>query len=371
MNNPEGEIMKYIDIDWVKPLGIGSKLISSGGGGDTENFEKILSNLLEKENLKLLDVSELMEGAYYCSNGMIGTSNIIDSYNFTGREGLETVRRMEHLEECKIEAIYPFEGAGINLLYPLITAATLKLPIVDGDVMGRCFTELQMSTLELNNIGLDPFILKDTMDIMHVFGSRDSKLVDLGVRKVLSRIDKLGFFTCGLEKGGSLKKAIIPGTISFVKNLGEVFFESSNYEDIKKGLNKTVEKSIYGDFIELFKGRVGSITEAERSGIWTSFKLEGYDEYMGSLCNIMTKDQFLLLYRDKEVVCMTPDIITTIDMDTLKPVTVQDVKEGMRLGVGALEAPPQLKTKEALELMGISNFGYKLPYKTVKELGGN
>ncbi len=363
--------MRYIDIDWVKPLGIGSKIISSGGGGDTENFEKILSDLLEKENLKLLDVSELMEDEYYCSNGMIGTSNIIDSYNFTGKEGLETVRRMEHLEECRIEGIYPFEGAGINLLYPLITAAILNLPIIDGDVMGRCFTELQMSTLELNNIGLDPFILKDTMDIMHVFGSEDSSSIDLGVRKVLSRIDKLGFFTCGLEKGVDLKNAVIPGTITFVKNLGDVFLKSDNYEDIIKGLNKTVEKSIYGNFTELFKGRVGLITEAERSGIWTSFKLEGYDEYTGSLCNIMTKDQYLLLYRDKEVVCMTPDIITTIDMDTLEPVTVQDIKKGMRLGIGVLEAPIQLKTREALELMGISNFGYKLPYKTVKELGGS
>ena len=43
--------MNYIDIDWIKPLSIGSKVISSGGGGDTKNFEEILVKLLKNEHL--------------------------------------------------------------------------------------------------------------------------------------------------------------------------------------------------------------------------------------------------------------------------------------------------------------------------------
>ena len=362
--------MNYIDIDWIKPLSIGSKVISSGGGGDTKNFEEILVKLLKNKRVELLNVEDLLEEEFYCSNGMIGTSNIIDSYNFTGKEGLETIKRMEHLEECNIKGKYPFEGAGINLLYPIITAITHEIPIIDGDVMGRCFTELQMSTLELKDIGLEPFILKDTMDIMHIFSSKDTKLVDLGVRKVLSRIDKLGFFSCGLQKGGILKEALLPGTITFVRNLGEAFNTAKSYNEVINGLKNAAKNSIYGEVAELFKGRVKSINEAEDKGIWTSFKLEGVDEFSNSVCNIMTKDQYLLLYRNKEVACMTPDIISTIDLERLEPVTVQDVKEGMRLGIVVIEAPQRLKTIEALELMGIANFGYKLPYKNIKDLGG-
>lgn len=362
--------MKYIDIDWIKPLSIGSKIISSGGGGDTENFEEILFRLLENEKIELLDVNDLSNEECYCSNGMIGTSNVIDSYNFTGKEGMDTIKRMEHLEECDIKAIYPFEGAGINLFYPIITSKLLGIPLVDGDVMGRCFTELKMSTLELMGIDIEPFILKDTMDIMHVFSSKDTSLIDLGVRKVLSRIDKLGFFSCGLEKGLVIKNALLPGTVTYVKNLGEAFIRSESYKEILDSIKNASKNSIYGDVEELFKGKIKSINEADDDGIWTSFKLEGLDEYKDSICNIMTKDQYLLLYKNNEVVCMMPDIITTIDLDKLEPVTVQDMRVGMRIGILAIEVPKQLKTEKALELMGISNLGYKLPYKTIKELGG-
>jgi len=362
--------MKYIDQSWITPLALGGKMLSSGGGGDTENFEKILSEILmSKDCVRLLEIDDIINEDYYCSNGMVGISNVIDSYNFSGKNGVDTVLRMENIEESKISALYPYEGAGINLLYPIITAKLMDIPIIDGDVMGRCFTELQMTTLEINNISISPFVLKDTMDIVHIFSGSGAKNIENEIRKVLSRIDNLGFFAAGLEKGGRLKKALIPGTITFAKKIGDSF-RDNNYDSIISKIKKAADDSIYGEVFELFKGKVISIAEADFNKEWTRFTLVEMEGKNRGFYSILAKDQFLITYNNQKVSCTSPDIISAIDLNSLKPVIFQKLKKDMEIGVIAIETPKSHKTLKALNLMGLPAFGYKLPYKTIKELRG-
>ncbi len=362
--------MKYIDADWITPLALGGKILSSGGGGDTENFEKILSEILiSKDYIELLETDDMINENYYCSNGMLGISNVIDSYNFSGKNGVDTILRMENIEETKISALYPYEGAGINLLYPIITAKLMDLPIIDGDVMGRCFTELQMTTLEINDISISPFVLKDTMDIVHVFSGSGTKNIENEIRKVLSRIDNLGFFATGLEKGEKLKKALIPGTITFAKKIGDSF-RHSNYDNIISEIKEAANDSIYGEVVELFKGKVINIAEADFNKEWTRFTIVGKEEKKRGVYSILAKDQFLITFNNQKVFCTSPDIISAIDLNTLKPVIFQKLKKDMEIGVIGIETPKSHKTEKALSLMGLPAFGYRLPYKTMKELRG-
>jgi len=360
--------MKYIDSSWVKSLALGGQVLSSGGGGDTKNFETILEDIIKKKGkIQLVNVDDIFDNSYYCSNGMMGISNVIDSYEFTGSNGVDTIKRMEDVEECKISGIYPYEGAGINLLYPIITAKLMDLPIIDGDIMGRCFTQLQMTTLELNNISISPFILKDTMNIMHVFNGKSTREIESEIRKVLSRIDDLGFFASGIEKGEMLKKLLIPGTISFAKNIGDAF-NNSSYEEIIEDIENAAENAPYGKVVKLFKARVISVEEAKFNKEWTRFSLIGIEENKKGIFSILAKDQFLLTYNNQKISCTSPDIIAAIDLETLKPVTFLKLKKDMEVGVFALEVPDTHKTENGINLMGLQAFGYKLPYKSIKEL---
>ncbi len=360
--------MKYIDVNWITPLALGGKILSSGGGGDTENFEKILFEILKSNgSVQLLEIKDLLDDAYYCSNGMMGISNVIDSYDFTGKNGIDTILRMENVEETKVSALYPYEGAGINLLYPIITAKLMNLPLINGDVMGRCFTELQMTTLEINNISISPFVLKDTMDIVHIFSGRGTKNIEDEIRKVLSRIDNLGFFATGLEKGEILKKVLIPATITFAKEIGDAF-KYKNYNDIILNIKNAADQSVYGEVVELFKGKVISISEADFNKEWTRFTIVGNEDDKRGIYSILAKDQFLSTYNNQKVSCTSPDIIAAIDLDSLKPISFQNLKKDMNIGVIGIEAPDSHKTEKALNLMGLPAFGYKFPYKTMKEL---
>ncbi len=362
--------MRYIDKSWITPLALGGMILSSGGGGDTENFEKILSEILiNKDSIQLLEIDDMIDEDYYCSNGMMGISNVIDSYSFSGKNGMDTILRMENIEESKVSALYPYEGAGINLLYPIITAKFMDLPVIDGDVMGRCFTELQMTTLEINNISISPFVLKDTMDIVHIFSGRGTKNIENEIRKVLSRIDNLGFFATGMAKGKNLKKTLIPGTITFAKKIGDSFIHE-NYEDIIFNIKKAAEECLYGEVVELFKGKIVNISEADFNKEWTRFTVVGKEKSNRGIYSILAKDQFLLTYNNQNVSCTSPDIISAIDLNSLKPVIFQKLKKDMEIGVIGIETPKSHKTEKALNLMGLPAFGYKLPYKSMKELRG-
>ena len=61
----------------------------------------------------------------------------------------------------KLDAIAPFEMGGANSMVPMIVAAALDIPLVNGDGMGRAFPELQMITYLIYGASPSPAAIAD------------------------------------------------------------------------------------------------------------------------------------------------------------------------------------------------------------------
>lgn len=363
--------MKKIDQSWIKPLFLGSIFMGTGGGGKTNNILLLLEELfLNNTSVDLISTYDLEDNKFYASTGLIGSPEVLDDYNFSGQESIESLNLLKKMSNHEPSGLYTLECAGINVMHPLITAAILNLPLIDGDCIGRAFPEIQMTTLHINNIPLAPFCLTDTSETVNQFIIKDTFMLDLKIRQLLAKKDNMGFFACGMLKGSVLKKTLIPHTYSLTKDIGIAFINCKSYDELLNHLILITKNSIYGAAIELFRGKIIG-TEDSADLRWQVLKLRGIDSYSNENFTILMQNEFLITYRNDTLSGMVPDLISLIDIDSLLPINITDIKPQMNVAVIGVPAPIALKTPSALNVVGPSTLGYKSPYKSLEELHFN
>lgn len=360
--------MKKIDKSWIKPLFLGSVYLGTGGGGKTNNAVYLLEELFSSNvSVPLIPCRELENGKYYAGSGLVGSPTLLDDFLFSGHESMPSINKLAKITNSEITGLYTLECAGINALYPLFTAVLSGLPLIDGDCISTAFPELQMTTLHINNIPLSPFCLSDIRGNVTTFYEEDTFMLELKIRNHLASFSNVGFFSCGMLKGETLKRSMIPNTVTHAMEIGRVFMECTDYSDLLSRLVTVTKNSVYGAAIELFKGKILEIDDTTNDN-WQILKIMGIESYSSDNYRILMKNEFIAGFKNDSISVMVPDLISLIDMDTLMPVDISELKPQMKVSVIGMPAPLPLKTPTALSIVGPSSFGYKRTYKALEEL---
>ena len=82
------------------------------------------------------------------------------------------------------------------------------------------------------------------------------------------------------------------------------------------------------------------------------------------------RNENLIARVNGRTVALVPDIITLLEQETGKPITTENLRYGQRVSVFAIEAPPLLRTPEALQVVGPRAFGYDCDYRPLGEPDG-
>ena len=64
-----------------------------------------------------------------------------------------------------------------------------------------------------------------------------------------------------------------------------------------------------------------------------------------------------------DVLCTVPDLITLVSLDDGEPIGTEALRYGLRVAVLAMPAPKELKTPEALAVVGPGAFGYDVEFQ--------
>ena len=62
------------------------------------------------------------------------------------------------------------------------------------------------------------------------------------------------------------------------------------------------------------------------------------------------------------MLCAVPDLITIVSLDDGEAVGTESLRYGLRVAVLGMPAPKELKTPEALEVVGPRAFGYDMDF---------
>ncbi len=388
--------MQSVTLNDTHAIAIGAGILGTGGGGSTYLNRLRLDNELRGggKSLPIIRADDVPDDALVCAVGGMGAPTVSNEKLQEGREIMRAVRAMEaHLGQ-PMHAIIIGEIGGGNALGPLVAALQLGLPVVDGDSMGRAFPELQMDTFMIYGVAPSPFALADTHGNIAIFPRIGSaKQAEEFARSLTIEMGGSAALVMPVLSGADLKRTIIRDTLSLAKRIGESVLDCRA---------RSIEPA--ETIAKLCKGRIlftGKITDVERrtvqgfargqlkiapfhnetpaAGIYPTpdpsptgcrgeSKVQPPPISMGGprgvtgILQIDFQNENLVARLGDDVLCAVPDLITIVSLDDGEAIGTEALRYGLRVAVLGMPAPKELKTPEALAVVGPRAFGYDIDF---------
>lgn len=357
--------MRWIGKEEIEDIAIGAALLGTGGGGDP-HIGKLMALQAIEENgpIQLLSIDDINDDDLIVPTGMMGAPTVMVEKPPNGKEAQETFKALESYLGKKVIATMPIEAGGINSMLPLALAATLKLPVVDVDGMGRAFPELQMTTFYLDGVSATPMVISDEKGNVSLLNTIDNVWAERIARSAT------------IQMGGSVMMAIYPMTGKTLRESGIhdiLALEGKIGKAIRtakiSGLNPIEKVLELTDGYELFQGKVTDINRKTETGFARGQAIiEGLLDYKDQTLEIRFQNEHLIAQTGEKLLCVTPDLIAVLDAETGLPITTEGLRYGARCVVIGMPCDEKWRTDIGLQTCEPEYFGYNVEFTPVEQL---
>lgn len=350
--------MKFLDASDIEAIALGATIVGSGGGGDPGYTNLTVEKQLDQFGpVPIISVSELADDDLVVPLSMMGAPLVSIERIGSGKEYKALFDLVTGYYGKKPCAIVPSEIGGSNALVPLLCAGELGVSVLDADIIGRAFPELQMSSAELMGINPCPSFIADC------YGNAAMIMANDGL--TLERIAR----AMTVQMGSEAAVIIYPMTGAQVKNGGVIAGSLSRVREIGNlVINARAEKK--DPTLVLIDAMRGALLA---QGMITDFDCAINDGFMrgtltvasnsGQSVTIYYQNEYLVVRDQSCVIASTPDIIMLLEVDSGIPVTSERLTYGTRVNVIMLPGPDIWKTQKGLSLVGPRAFGFDFDYQ--------
>ena len=339
-----------ITLEQLDDIAAGAAFLATGGGGDP-----YLACLCAKEGLKtygpaqMISPEELEDDAFVIAVGAVGAPTTSLELLPSVDEAVRVVEAYGELVGRMPDALVSFEIGGSNSLIPIVAAAALDIPLVDGDGMGRALPEATMMTYAIAGIAPTPAVGLDYAGNTQRFDFEDVQAYEPAIRQFAMERGGMAISAEFGMTGAQLKACIVPNTVTLSARLGR-FLRSGegNAAEREAGLAQLFAGTIYGKLELIASGLVSD---------YTSKVVGGFDVGEATLENaiegapelkIAVKNEFLAVRQGGELVACLPDLITIVDFETAWPINAERLRFGQRVSVFRIGSPAHYTTPEGL-----------------------
>lgn len=359
--------MTQINIDDIKHIAIGASLLGAGGGGNPDvGTLMAISAVREKGPVQLIDPNDVPGDALVISASMVGAPAVSLEKFPNGNEYDKAFPLLEEAYGQKVYATYPIEAGGINSMIPIMVAARQGLPLVDVDGMGRAFPELQMTTFAIAGHPVTPIVITDERGNNALVNTVDAKWAEKIIRTITVKMGATSSVAGDAVHGKDLVAHGVTGIISLSKQIGELIASASDFETVDAALTQLLRIT---NGYKLFTGKITDINHTTKDGFnFGEVTIEGFDEFEQSLGSVSFQNENIIFKVNDQILATAPDLITLVDMDTLIPVTNEELRYGKRVNVLGLPANSKWRTKVGIATVGPRYFGYDIDYVPLEKL---
>ncbi|KAL3151690.1 hypothetical protein ABBQ38_012674 [Trebouxia sp. C0009 RCD-2024] len=347
--------------DHVEALAIGCGILGSGGGGSPYRAKlKLLQRLKEGAKIRVVPCSAVPDDAYVVDASYMGAPTVsIEKLDSSQAEAAAHAVLKAVGKEAF--AIVAGEIGGGNGLEALNVAASMNLPVVDADFMGRAFPELQMMTTAIYGVPVAPAALADekgnTVVVQTVANIHSLEHI---LRPVCTAMGCSAGFASAPVSGKQLRAVAIQGSLSLALALGRAVQQAQHSK-----ADPVAAAATAGNGNLIFKGKVTDIERSTTDGFAKGvLRLSGLDHWCGQQADIHFQNENLQLRIDGKVAAIVPDLICCLDIHSGHSVATEELCYGLRLSVVRLPANTKLLTPEVLEIIGPQAFGLEDPHLT-------
>jgi len=362
----------------------GLKIMGTGGGGSaTTGMEMLSAALAEGLTLSWIDAADMADDAFSCTT--FGSGSIsedkpdslaeIDQLgeklgvkNKYGHRAPEAaVRELAQYTGTEIGAIVAVELGASNTPAPLVTAARLGIPAIDGDYSGRAVPEDMQASYFLKGVKPYPAAIVDWWgNVLLLKESASSEMVER-IGKMLG-VASYGsvFFASTLLSAKDTRETIVPGTLTLSFKLGKAVRRARDV-----GKNPIAEIVQRLDGWEFFGGRVTGKDWEDKDGVMVgTTHIKGSGNYAEQTMDVWFLNENHVAWLDGKPYVFSPDLIILADPTTGEAYTNTEIKEGDPVAVVGCKAWPVFRSAKAIEFFGPRYWGFDFDYKPIEEVLG-
>ncbi len=363
-------MVKVLKEEDVKNLVTGATILGTGGGGDPEDGLKILMDDLKADRiLSLADASDLnpeslVVCAYFCGSIPPPGGKAQSRRLRLNQEMLKAFRLLEKRKRRKVSAVIPTEIGGGNTAVAFHLASILKVPVLDGDQVGRAAPELNQSTYIIYGVKATPSIITDLWgNIVIVEDYTDISSYESIARNLAVTFGGSAFILDSPVTIAQASKIAIKNTVSKAIDLGKIV------NDAKKRRENPLDAVLrFLDGFKIFKGIIKNHSLKVDGGFLMGYvEIEGAEEWSGQNFKIWVKNENIVGWRNGKVAITAPDLICMVDKN-FNGVTNSEIKIGMEVSIIGVKAPAIWRTPKGIELFGPRHFGFDFDYVPFEEL---
>lgn len=364
--------MSSITLDNLEDFIRGTAILGTGGGGDPYIGRLMLEQELRKcGEIPLIAPEDVPDDLFGISLACMGAPTAFVEKLPNASAMIASMRRAEKELGRTFNAIVPLEAGGINATIPLVVAARLGLPVVDGDGMGRAFPEFQMTTFNIYGADVNPFVMSDD------FGNTVLLMTDSAIRTesygrpVCVKMGGIAQCASYPMDGAMIRKSCVDRTVSLAVEIGATVRQArlEGQDDVCDALVSYFQTSTPPRFSRiLFDGKVEDVIRETTAGFTvgraTLIALDDADREM----LVTFQNEYSRASVDGRTLAIVPDLIMLLDRETGEPITTETLRYGQRVKVLAVAALDNMRSPEALELIGPRAFGIDEDFQTLESI---
>jgi|688.fasta_scaffold46456_2 DUF917 family protein len=352
----EQETVKTLTVEDIEDIALGSGLLGSGGGGDTDLARLMTINAINNgKEVKIISLNELQDTARVVICVGVGSPKILYERLFTSHEGKNVLKNLK-AKLGQVDAVISGECGGTNGIYPLVIGANEDILIVDADCAGRCLPQLQMMLPNIyGEIKNTPFALSNGLEEK---GDVAKDLPDLEnkARGLVMEMGGVVSMAIVPMTGAEVKKWTIEGTLSILQKMGAALRENKkkSFQEKLDVLNEILLSTEYKMARVIGEGKICGHQQDEKGGFSTGgFLVKNPDT--GEIIEVGYQNENLVARHRGSVegAIEVPHLITIVEKGTFSVISCEKIREGLEnVAVLTLTAPEKLTTKEALKFVG-------------------
>jgi DUF917 family protein len=338
-------------------LARGAAVLGTGGGGDPHIGKLMAQQALTQHGpVETVALDELPDDACVLPVAMMGAPTVMVEKLPTADQigvAVQTLARYLGVTPTHVACI---EAGGVNSTVPIIAAAQLGLPLVDGDGMGRAFPELQMVLPTLAGVDATPMAIVDEKGNRGVLDTVDNPWAERLARTATVEMGCSAIVSLYAMTGAQARESFVPETLSRCTSIGQqIAAARSDLRDPVEAVRRALGGALVGT------GKVVDVSRRTTTGFARGdATIDGLDADAGRRIVLRFQNEHLVAEVDGEAAVTTPDLIVVLDRETGEPVTTEALRYGHRVSVLAAPCDPRWHTGSGIDLVGPRYFGYDL-----------
>ena len=355
--------MRLIGQPEIDDIARGSAVLGTGGGGDPylgklEAFEAIKIH----GAFRLIEIDELDNDAFVIFPFGIGSPVPFLERLTLKKELRVAYNAMQRRLGKPIGAIMSAEIGGMNSVIPFAVASDLGLPVIDGDLMGRAYPEIQLVTLTLYGHSAAPIVVADSRGNSVVIDSVNNFWAERLARPIAVEFGAIaGAFAYPITVR-ELKIAGVLGSVSYAERIGRAIREAqSSHTDPVTAVTEST-----GGF-RVFDGRIVDVMrKTERGWALGEAVIQGVGNYLGRKMTVRFQNENLVAIENGDIVVSVPDLISILDTERGDTITTERLRYGYPVSVIGIPCDGKWRTPDGIKLGGPRHFGYDIDFVPVE-----